>query len=304
MAMRFKNYSDFVKSELKAVPVGIAQSQMGVGTVLVKKRFGGFVRAGNLTGLCANTGYQEMLQKELANVETLKHPFGKETTQDVIEGFWSAKSSGFLGVVVPATGKFGGSFNSDADFKYTTYNITTHYLKDEYLLDIINNGKWKPNVNVMKNIYIINEVVLTSRIHIELREGAKGGISAQIDAGLTEIPLKAGVDYSQDSDGSLSISGVMENGHPKPFAIAFRTAHIVYNNDFTLRRPMELGVLRGEHDGFHISEFVKKDEMHHIGEFFLNAVEDDNDEEEDEDLEPTVVPIAFDDDSEFVAEEF
>jgi hypothetical protein len=253
---------------------------------------------------CAFVFGWQTLQNELANVETLEDPFGKQTTQDMIEGFWSAKSSGFLGVVVPATGKFGGSFNSDADFKYTAYNITTHYLKDEYLLDIINNGKWKPNVSVLKNIYIINEVVLTSRINIKLSEGAKGGISAQIDAALTGIPLKTGVDYSQDSDGSLRISGAMENGHPKPFAIAFRTAHIVYNNDFTLRRPMELGVQRGEHDGLHISEFVKKDETHHIGEFFLNAVEDDNDEEEDQDLEPTVVPIAFDDDSEFVAEEF
>lgn len=68
MAMKFKNYSDFVKSELKAVPVGIAQSQMGVGTVLVKKRFGGFVRAGNLTGLCANTGYQQVPERTVPNI--------------------------------------------------------------------------------------------------------------------------------------------------------------------------------------------------------------------------------------------
>lgn len=59
--MKYRNYTDFIKREIKGIPVGIAQPQLGLGAVLVRDRSGDFTRAGTLGGLCASTESQQQV---------------------------------------------------------------------------------------------------------------------------------------------------------------------------------------------------------------------------------------------------
>jgi hypothetical protein len=103
------------------------------------------------------------------------------------------------------------------------------------------------------------------------------------------------VSVSLAANDTLEIVGATLNGVVQPFVIAFRCVHIVFNNDFTQVKKLELSRRRGDQDGLHVTEFVKKDEEYHIGAFFSNTVEEDEDDEEsDEDASgPEVVPIRF-----------
>lgn len=65
MAMTYKNYPDFVKHGLHAVPLGIAQPQMRLSAVLKLRRRlrrSEFVRVGTITSLCASTECKEQVR--------------------------------------------------------------------------------------------------------------------------------------------------------------------------------------------------------------------------------------------------
>lgn len=229
------------------------------------------------------------MQRELANLETLDQPFGRRKFHDFVQGYWKSESSGFLGNVVSNTAEVKAWMEAYKYVKFEVFDVTSEYLKDDYLVDIINNEKWKPNMESLKDIYTIQEIVFATEIKFRLSNGAGGGGGAQLNLPVPAlVPVGASANYSQNADGSISICGAMENGQRKPFPIGFRTAHVKYNKNFKPRK-LELGVIRGDKDGgSQLSVFVANNEKYHVGEFFLNS------DDEDEDAELTVVPIDFD----------
>lgn len=224
-----------------------------------------------------------------------------------------------LNFLVPNIGNVGTWLSSGSGLRYIAFDVSVRFLRAEYISDIVNKGKWIPSTGALKDFYVITEVIQVTRLVIKVNKQAKAGARVQLNL-VDQIPAGAGagaaVNYSQGSDGSLIISGVVEDGKPKPFPIAYRTAHIVYHSkDWTLKKPMELGVRRGDDDGLYISEFVAKDEEFHIGEFFLKTVKEedvDNDEEEEENSgddeedeeELKLVPVIFEQRIPGTAEQF
>lgn len=196
-----------------------------------------------------------------------------------------------LNFLVPNIGNVGTWLSSGSGLRYIAFDVSVRVLRADSNSDIVNKGKWIPSAGALKDFYVITEVIQVTRLVIKVNKEAKAGARVQLNL-TDQIPAGAGAgagaaeNFSQISDGNLIMRGVLEDGKPEPFPIAYRTAHIVHNpKDWTLKKPMELGVRRGDDDGLYIYEFVAKDEEFHIKEFFLKPVKEedvDNDEEEEE----------------------
>lgn len=232
------------------------------------------------------------IRSDLAKWEDLDHPFGEKKSHDSFQGFCRSNASGFLGVVVFNTAEVQAWMKEYKFVKFQVSGITCQYLKDDYLVDIITSGKWQPSRESLRDFYIIHEIVLATEIKFHVGSGASAGAGAQINVDPLPVPVGAHLKCSKGADDGFTICGVTEDGvQPKPFPIAFRTAHIKYRKQKGAFKPprLELGRRRGDDDGGpHVSAFVRKDEKFHIGDFFLNM------DDEDDDVEPSVVPIDFD----------
>lgn len=196
-----------------------------------------------------------------------------------------------LNFLVPNIGNVGTWLSSGSGLRYIAFDVSVRVGRAECNSDIVNKGKWIPSAGALKDFFAITEVIQVTRLVIKVNKEAKAGARVQLNL-TDQIPAGAGAgagaaeNFSQISDGNLIMRGVLEDGKPEPFPIAYRTAHIVHNpKDWTLKKPMELGVRRGDDDGLYIYEFVAKNEEFHIQEFFLKPVKEedvDNDEEEEE----------------------
>ena len=233
-----------------------------------------------------------------ANMEAFKAPFFKKEELKMYEGIWNTKLSGMLGLAMPDVASLGAWLKSHSQCKYTLHGVTSHHLDDDYLTEIFRSGKWKPFISTLKDFYVLNEMVLATKVTIRLSKAVETGVSASLDplAGIPS-PAEIGVSVSLAANDTLEIVGATVNGVVQPFPIAFRCVHIVFNNDFTQVKKLELSRRRGDQDGLHVSEFVNKDEEYHIGAFFSNTVEEDEDDEDESDEDdasgPEVVPIRF-----------
>lgn len=230
-------------------------------------------------------------------MEAFEPPFFKKEELKVYEGMWNPKVSGMLGFAVPETASLGAWLKSHSQCKFTLNSVTSYHLSDEYLSNVFGSGKWKPILDGLKDFYVINEMVLATKVTIRLSKAVNGGVGANLDplAGLPG-PAEIGVSISSAANDTVVITGATVDGVVQPFPIAFRCARIVYNNDFTKVKNLELSTRRGEQDGLYISDFIKKDEEFHIGDFFLTTDEKDDvetdDDESDEDAPgPELIPI-------------
>ena len=191
------------------------------------------------------------LKEELshANMDAFKGPFFMKEELKMYQGIWNTKLSGTLGLGMPDVASLGAWLGSHSTCKYTLHGVTSHVLDDGYLTEIFGSGKWEPFLSNLKDFYVLNELVLATKVTIQLSNDVETGISASLEplAGIPS-PAEIGVRVSLAANDTLEIIGATVNDVVQPFPIGFRCVHVVFNDDFTQVKKLEFSRGLGDQD--------------------------------------------------------
>ena len=180
------------------------------------------------------TVLQLMEELSQAKMDAFKDPFSKKEELKVYEGMWDTKQGGMLGFGMPNVASWGAWVGSHLQCKCVLHGVTSHVLNDDYLSDLFRSRKWKPCIT-SKDYYVLNEVVMATKVSIRLSNAVDTGISASLDP-LAGIHCPAGVSVAVAANDTLEIEGATVNGIVQPFPVAYRCVRVVFNEDFTVRK--------------------------------------------------------------------